>query len=126
MPEGSAGATLVGMTELTEPEAVRLCRARGEGAPAAFRFLFERHAVEVHRFLRRLLDDHESAEDAVQETFVRVHRGLDGFDEARPLRPWLFSVARNVAIDMVRARLKRPKPVALAEDPVGEIGRAHV
>jgi RNA polymerase sigma-70 factor (ECF subfamily) len=122
MPYGQEGAALAAMTELTDREAVVRCLAGGEEGHDAFRVLFERHAPEVYRFERRLLDDHQAAEDAVQETFVRFHRALASYDMERPLRPFLFSVARNVAIDVVRARQKRPKPVTLVAEPAAAGG----
>src|SRR2546423_798103 len=95
MPDATATATLV---------------------PMSFRAIFEEHARGVFRFHRRLLDAHGAAEDATQETFVRLHRALATFDGARPLRPYLFTIARNVAIDAVRERQKRPKPSELSPD----------
>jgi RNA polymerase sigma-70 factor (ECF subfamily) len=103
-----------------EADLVRRVLAGGAGAQTAFRQLYDRYVDEVLRFLRRLVDDHASAEDATQETFVRLHRGLKSYDPARPLRPWIFAVARNVAIDAVRARAKQRKLEALqAEQPAG-------
>lgn len=111
MPET---ATIEPVTDAPETEVVRLClTGTGPEAESAFRSIYERHARAVYRFLERLLGDQESAEDALQETFVRLHRGLKSFDPTRPLRPFLFSVARNVAIDAIRARQKRPRPDAL-------------
>lgn len=72
----------------------------------AFRLLYERHAGEVLAFLRRLSGERTLAEDLLQETFLRVHQHLEGFDRARPFRPWLFQIARNAAFDALRRRDK--------------------
>jgi len=115
MPEAPTGATLEPMAELTEQEAVLRCQRGLDQDHTGFRAIYERYAPEVLRFQKRLLGDRHAAEDAVQDTFVRLHRGLKAYDGARPLRPYVFSVARNVAVDILRARAKRPRPEALAE-----------
>ncbi|HZU98066.1 MAG TPA: RNA polymerase sigma factor [Planctomycetota bacterium] len=103
------------MTQLSEQEAVSRCQRGEDGDHAAFRVIYERYAAEVFRFQKRLLGDRHSAEDAVQDTFVRLHKGLKGYDASRPLRPYVFSVARNVAVDVLRVRAKRPRSEALPE-----------
>jgi RNA polymerase sigma-70 factor (ECF subfamily) len=88
-------------------DAALVARVRGGASPeAAFAALFERHADEVFSFLVRFLRDRALAEDALQESFYRVYRALDQFDTERPFRPWLHEVARNVALDALRARDK--------------------
>lgn len=72
----------------------------------AFRLLYERHAGEVLAFLRKLLGQRALAEDVLQETFLRVHQHLDRFDPKRALRPWLFQIARNAALNAIRRRSK--------------------
>jgi RNA polymerase sigma-70 factor (ECF subfamily) len=70
----------------------------------------------LFRFAARSLGDRGLAEEAVQETFVRAWRRGDRYDEARgPLQAWLFTICRNVVIDMSRARKIRP---ALADGTV--------
>src|SRR5262249_15900 len=62
---------------------------------------------------------------ALQETFFRVHEAFDRFDATRPFRPWLFKIARNVALDLLRARRKTdPLPDALSStDVVVDVSR---
>lgn len=63
---------------------------------------------------RNLLGDAGLAEDAVQEVFVRAWRACATFDPARggpPMRHWLQTILRNVVIDQVRARARRPRLV---------------
>jgi RNA polymerase sigma-70 factor (ECF subfamily) len=61
----------------------------------------------VYRTALNLLGRREGAEDAVQEAFLRVHRGLSGYDSRRAWRPWLYAVAINVCRDMRRKRRMR-------------------
>ena len=73
------------------------------------RAAYDAHGAELYRFCRGMLGDGGLAQDAVQEAFVRAWRARDRFDPATAsLRTWLFSIARNVVIDMHRARAARP------------------
>src|SRR5579872_1531885 len=115
MTGGRAGVTLDAVTELEERETVRLCQSgRDDDARSGFKRIYEGYFDEVYRFLERLLADPHGAEDGTQETFVRLHRALKSIDGTRPLRPYVLAVARNVAIDALRARAKGMK--ALGED----------
>jgi len=60
--------------------------------------------------VRRALNDDGLAEEAVQETFLRAWRAADRHDPRKSsLRTWLFAIARNVTIDLARARSARPQ-----------------
>jgi RNA polymerase sigma-70 factor (ECF subfamily) len=61
-------------------------------------------APRVHRFLRDLLGDATAASDATQETFVRAFRRVDDLPRTTRLVPWVFGVARFVAIETRKAR----------------------
>lgn len=76
---------------------------------AELREVYEQHFDEVWRLMARLLGDANAADDATQETFVRIHHALPTVDRSRPLRPWVLAIARNVAIDALRARAKGAK-----------------
>jgi RNA polymerase sigma-70 factor (ECF subfamily) len=81
-------------------------------ADAAVRQLYARHAVALHRYVARFCPDPTSADDIVQETFIRAWRHLPELSaEGRPVRPWLFRVARNLLIDADRAARSRPATV---------------
>jgi RNA polymerase sigma-70 factor, ECF subfamily len=59
------------------------------------------------------LRDRELAEEAVQETFVKAWRAAGSFDPRRELGPWLYTIARRVAIDLGRRARRRPATTAL-------------
>jgi len=87
----------------------RLRGANAREADAAFRALYERFAGEVLAFLERLLGERALAEDALQETFFRAHRGLDRYEPTAPFRAWLYQIARHVAVDAERTRRKHER-----------------
>ncbi len=82
---------------------------RRDGDEQALRSAYDAHAGELFGFALRSLGDRGLAEEVAQETFVRAWRSRERFDERRgSLRTWLFSIARNLIIDSVRARNARP------------------
>jgi RNA polymerase sigma-70 factor (TIGR02960 family) len=78
------------------------------GEESAFAALAERHRRELHVHCYRMLASFDEAEDAVQETFLRAWRGRDRFDGSSMFRAWLYRIATNVCLDMVRQRSRRP------------------
>lgn len=63
---------------------------------------FAKYELEVARVCRRLLGGSEEARDAPQEVFLRASRALHTYDRARPLQPWLLTIAGNYCIDRLR------------------------
>jgi RNA polymerase sigma-70 factor (TIGR02960 family) len=77
------------------------------GDESAFGALAERHRRELHVHCYRMLASFDDAEDAVQETFLRAWRGRDGFDGSGLFRAWLYRIASNVCLDMLRRNSHR-------------------
>lgn len=73
------------------------------GDAAAWEPLVRAHQEAVFRFAYLLLGDPDDAEDVAQETFLRAWRYLARFDSTRPLRPWLLSIASNLASNRRRS-----------------------
>jgi RNA polymerase sigma-70 factor, ECF subfamily len=95
----------------------------------AIRQLYRHHAEALRGYVRRFCPDKASADDIVQETFIRAWRHLPQLrDGSRPVRPWLFRVARNLLTDADRAARSRPVTVSAlpAEDPVIDSGLGQV
>lgn len=74
------------------------------GEPAAFERLFDLYADRVYSFVFHLLKDVSRAEDVTQEVFIKIWKGLSRFDASKPLKPWIFTIARNAAFDAARKR----------------------
>ena len=86
----------------------------GGDADAAVRQLYARHATALHSYVERFCPDGASADDIVQETFIRAWRHLPQLSaDDRSVRPWLFRVARNLLIDASRAARSRPVTVQM-------------
>lgn len=79
-----------------------LVRQAREGDRQALETLFDRHFDGVFRLALGFLRDEDRAADAAQDTFVKAMGGLGSFRGEAPFRTWLFSIARNEAMDAAR------------------------
>jgi RNA polymerase sigma-70 factor (TIGR02960 family) len=84
---------------------------------AAFTALAEPHRRELHVHCYRMLASFDEAEDAVQETFLNAWRGRSGFQGGSLFRAWLYRIATNVCLDMLRRNSRRAGTRSLAEVP---------
>ena len=121
LPEGSrlakAGTRELALTPIdatsdgkgrTEPQAAEWVRRARAGDGAAFGLLLDRYERMVLRTALRLLGQMDQAQDAAQETFLRMHRYFGRLDESRELGPWLYRVVVNACRDIARRRPAAP------------------
>jgi RNA polymerase sigma-70 factor (ECF subfamily) len=80
---------------------------RNSGDQQIFATLVRRYERELYAYLRRYLGNAEMAEDAFQATFLQLHLKCSMFEEGRRLRPWLYMIATNKAIDLQRRNKRR-------------------
>ena len=118
--EKSTSATFdaADLSELTDEQL--LITYRESGDRDYFSQLVHRYEQELYSYLRRYLGNSEAAEDAFQTTFLQVHLKCSQFRADRKVRPWLYTIATNQAIDLQR-RNKRHRLVSLNR-PVGQEG----
>ena len=85
----------------------RLVEQVRAGSEPAFEALFDRHHRGVLAFCRHMLGSAEEAEDAVQHTFLAAFRELVGTSKPVQLRPWLYTIARNRCLTLLRTRARQ-------------------
>jgi RNA polymerase sigma-70 factor, ECF subfamily len=112
-PGGHAGALMNSTEEL-------VARVRA-GDEEAFRLIFDRYSRPVLGFIFDMVGDRTLAEDLAQETFVRAFRGLSTLREETKLSTWLFGIARNCALEQLRARRRDAFNVEIDAEPAFEL-----
>jgi RNA polymerase sigma-70 factor (ECF subfamily) len=89
-----------------------------QGNQEAFRLIFERYSRPVMSFTFDMVNDRGLAEELTQETFVRAFRNLHSMREETKLSTWLFGIAKNVARESIRARVRTRNQVDLDDAAV--------
>jgi len=79
------------------------------GDAEAFDALVDRYAPRLLGLMRRSVRRKEDAEELVQETFLHLHRSAADFQQGRPLRPWLMTIALNTRREYLRRKARRPE-----------------
>jgi RNA polymerase sigma factor (sigma-70 family) len=81
-----------------------IARRAAGGNQGAFAAIFERYHQDLFRYCAAILGNAEDAHDAVQNTMLKVLRALPGEERELKLKPWLYRIAHNEAIEIIRAR----------------------
>jgi RNA polymerase sigma-70 factor (ECF subfamily) len=97
-----------------------VARARA-GDSDAFRVLVERHSRSIFRLAFRMTGNEQDAEDVVQDSLMRAYKQLAKFDDRASFGTWLYRIATNCSLDLVRARKRRGDHVTPAADSNGEV-----
>jgi RNA polymerase sigma-70 factor (ECF subfamily) len=95
-------------------------RAR-TGDTDAFRALVERHSRSVFRLAFRMTGNEQDAEDVVQESMLRAYKQLSKFDERASFGTWLYRIAANCSLDLVRSRKRRTQNQVTAPEGESEL-----
>jgi len=119
-------ARLAGASLLRLQDDKRLVALAREGHDPAFAAIVDRYGPQLERYCARLLNDptHRRAEDAVQQAFVNAHAAMRASDSELALKPWLYRIAHNAALNILRAA--RGDEEALDEDRAGAAQTADV
>jgi len=92
-----------------------------KGSADAYRVLVERHSRSIFRLAFRMTGNEHDAEDLVQETFLRACKQLSKFDGRASFGTWLYRIASNCSVDLLRVRQAREKRRAdTREDDAGD------
>ena len=81
-----------------------IARRAASGDMEAFEELVNRHRMAVYRLARSITGNHDDADDAAQETFIRVYRALGTYDPGRSFKAWLKRIAYNTSLNVCEAR----------------------
>jgi RNA polymerase sigma factor (sigma-70 family) len=95
----------------------RLARLASEGSKGAFAAIYERHHQALYRYCRSIVNNDEEAKDALQNTMLSALRSLPGEQREIALKPWLFRVAHNESISVLRRRSPDTSIEAAGEIP---------
>jgi RNA polymerase sigma factor (sigma-70 family) len=98
----SEAAAAPGLSSLLSDE--RLTRRAVGGDERAFAAIFRRYHQPLYRFCLAIVGNPEDAQDALQNTMVKVLRALPGEERRIDLKPWLYRIAHNESIDLLRRR----------------------
>jgi len=109
------------VSEAGEEVLCELMIAYQHGDGSAFETLYCRLAPQIGGYLRALCRDAVRAEDLLQEAFLQVHRSRHTYLPPRPVRPWIYAIARNVFLMSRRAGGRRDRHEATAPDALPEI-----
>src|ERR1700759_3414966 len=82
------------------------------GDSDAFRLLVEQHSRSIFRLAFRMTGNEQDAEDVVQETFLRAYKQLDRYEARSSFSTWLFRIASNYSLDLIRSRQRHRKHTA--------------
>ncbi len=97
-----------------------LARQSARGGERAFQSLYERYHQPLYQYCRSILHHDADAQDALQSTFAKALVAMREGQRSAPLRPWLYRIAHNEAISIIRSRRRDQ----LADAPVEEAGLA--
>ena len=94
------------MAGYTDEELLKICR-NAETVNYGFNLLVRKYQKQVYWLIRRIVIRHEDADDAVQETFVKVWKNLDKFKGNSKLYTWIYRIATNEALALLKSRKRK-------------------
>jgi RNA polymerase sigma-70 factor (ECF subfamily) len=87
------------------------------GDNEAFRLLVQQHSRGIFRLAYRMTANEQDAEDVVQETFLKAYRQIDRYEARCSFSTWLYRIASNCSLDLIRKRKLREHKRQRAQDP---------
>ena len=99
---------ITGEQDITEKSDEQLVGLFIEGNDRAFNELMGRYDRRIVNYVYRIIGDRDRAEDLLQDTFIRVYRNIDRFDQNRKFSTWLYTIATNLAKNELRNAGRSP------------------
>ena len=106
-PESESRNILMDLSEVTDEELVTRTQL---GEVRAFGEIVKRYQSKLLRYGRRFLKVNEDVEDAVQDVFMNAYRNIAGFRRGERLSPWLYRIAHNNFISLIRSQKREALP----------------
>jgi RNA polymerase sigma factor (sigma-70 family) len=129
-PTSDSKATRVGTAALRLLSDERLAALAAGGDRAAFAVIFDRYQQRLYSYCASILRDRDDAADAVQNTMLRAMHALEGEQREISVRPWLYRIAHNEAIDILRRPRTEPhtgaEVVTVSDVEADAAVRAHL
>ncbi|MDB4984458.1 MAG: polymerase subunit sigma-24 [Patescibacteria group bacterium] len=94
--------------EMMNPLELQWIKDSIKGDQSAFAELVRHYTAQIYNFCYRLTGNVQTAEDATQETFIKVWKNLKKFDAKQSFRAWIFTIARNTTTDFLRKKKSIP------------------
>src|SRR5258707_3335992 len=91
---------------MEDSDSVAVARVKA-GDGDAYRALVDRHTRSVFRLAYRMTGNEQDAEDVVQDTFLRAWKQLDRYEARSSFATWLYRIAANCSLDLIRVRKRR-------------------
>jgi RNA polymerase sigma-70 factor (ECF subfamily) len=104
-----------------EPTDVAYVSKARTGDADAFRVLVERHSRALFVLAYRMTGNESDAEDVVQDSFLRAYRQLGAFDDRAGFGSWIYRIAVNCSLDLMRARKRRSERMQSAETEMDDL-----
>lgn len=86
------------------PDDRELVRQFKDGEESAFSQLVENHQKRIYHLARRIVLNHQDADEVVQETFIKVYKYIDRYSEEFQFNTWLYRIAINTALTLIKKR----------------------
>lgn len=103
-PTGAATVARIGAADGSSATDAQLVAAIRAGNERVFEAVYDRYARALLSYCRHMLGSLHEAEDALQQTFLKAYRALRSTEKPIKLRPWLYAIARNECISLLRRR----------------------
>jgi RNA polymerase sigma-70 factor, ECF subfamily len=100
--------------DIEDQEILTLLRTE-QGAEKGFRMLMLKYQERLYWHIRRMVTEHDDANDVIQNTFIKVYRSINSFEGKSQLYTWLYRIATNEAITFLNKK-KRKKTTTLDDD----------